>query len=409
MTEATKSSLTPSGLPSRSLAPAAASPVTLKGRVLLVDDEPALLAAFRRVLAAAGHDVQTAGNGKEAMVLLNSADFDVIVADLVMPGVDGLQLLRTVRAHDLDVPVVMMTGSPTLETAIQALEYGALRYLTKPVDLDALKQVVAQAVRLHRLAKLKRQALELLGSDAKQLGDRASLEASFARALSTIWMAFQPIVCWSEKRIFGYEALVRANEPTLPHPGALFDAAERLAQLPVLGRAIRASVASTVAPSAIDGHTFVNLHPLDLMDDSLFAPESPLSSIASRVVLEITERASLDHVKDVRTRIANLRQMGFRVAVDDLGAGYAGLASFAQLEPEVVKLDMALVRDIDKNATKKKLAESMVTLCRDLGMLVIAEGIETPAERDTLISLGCDHLQGYLFAKPGKPFPNVVF
>jgi EAL domain-containing protein (putative c-di-GMP-specific phosphodiesterase class I) len=113
-------------------------------------------------------------------------------------------------------------------------------------------------------------------------------------------------------------------------------------------------------------------------------------------------------VKDVRARIAALREIGFRIAVDDLGAGYAGLTSFALLEPEIVKLDMTLVRDVHQSATKRKLIRSMAELCKDMGMLVVAEGVETVEERDCLVELGCDLLQGYYFAKPGKPFPEIA-
>jgi EAL domain-containing protein (putative c-di-GMP-specific phosphodiesterase class I) len=115
----------------------------------------------------------------------------------------------------------------------------------------------------------------------------------------------------------------------------------------------------------------------------------------------------LENVPDVRGKVAALREMGFRIAVDDLGAGYAGLTSFAQLEPEIVKLDMSLVRDVDHSTTKQKLIQSMTSVCKDMGSLVVGEGIETSAERDCLIDLGCDLLQGYLLARPGPPFPHV--
>jgi EAL domain-containing protein (putative c-di-GMP-specific phosphodiesterase class I) len=150
---------------------------------------------------------------------------------------------------------------------------------------------------------------------------------------------------------------------------------------------------------------FVNLHTQDLLDAELFEPDRPLARIAELVVLEITERASLHNVKDVHTRIARLREMGFRIAVDDLGAGYAGLTSFAQLEPEVVKLDMSLVRNVHMQPTKLTLVRTMVAMCRELGMQVVAEGIETAEERDAMVHCGCDLLQGYLFAKPGPAFP----
>ncbi len=104
--------------------------------------------------------------------------------------------------------------------------------------------------------------------------------------------------------------------------------------------------------------------------------------------------------------IAELRGLGFRIAIDDLGAGYAGLTSFATLEPEFVKLDMSLIRGVDKNPVKEKLVRSMTTLCKDLGMSVVAEGIETIEEREALVHAGVDLLQGYLLAKPGKPFPS---
>jgi EAL domain-containing protein (putative c-di-GMP-specific phosphodiesterase class I) len=137
------------------------------------------------------------------------------------------------------------------------------------------------------------------------------------------------------------------------------------------------------------------------------SPETPLAQIANQVVLEITERTSLDKVPDVRARIASLRALGYRIAVDDLGAGYAGLTSFALLEPDFVKLDMSLVRGVDSNTTKQKVIRSMTMLCREMGMLVVAEGVETPEECRTLVELDCDLLQGFLFAKPGKPFPEA--
>jgi EAL domain-containing protein (putative c-di-GMP-specific phosphodiesterase class I) len=170
---------------------------------------------------------------------------------------------------------------------------------------------------------------------------------------------------------------------------------------------MRCRAAEPVAANPDIDALFVNLHTSDLLDPDLLSSDAPLSKIANRVVLEITERSSLDRVKDLRARIGALRQMGFRIAVDDLGAGYAGLTSFALLEPEIVKLDMTLVRDIQKNPTKQKLVRSMSGLCRDMGMMVVGEGVETQEERDTLVALGCDLLQGYFFAKPGKPFPEV--
>ena len=107
--------------------------------------------------------------------------------------------------------------------------------------------------------------------------------------------------------------------------------------------------------------------------------------------------------------MAQLRALGYRIAVDDLGAGYAGLTSFAHLEPEVVKVDMSLIRGLDRSPMKQKLLGSIVALCRDLGIEMIAEGIETAEERDALVRLGGDLCQGYLFARPEKPWAPITW
>jgi EAL domain-containing protein (putative c-di-GMP-specific phosphodiesterase class I) len=210
-------------------------------------------------------------------------------------------------------------------------------------------------------------------------------------------MAYQPIVRATDGSSFGHEALVRSVERALPDPGALFSAAEELGRVSEVGRAVRRLVAADLR----DGMTcFLNVHPQDLSDPTLAAATAPLAERAHQVVLEVTERAALDGVLDLRERVRELRRLGYRIAVDDLGAGYAGLTSFASLEPDVVKLDMSIVRGADQEPMKRKLIAAMTTLCRDLGILTVAEGIETAAERQVLCDLGCDLLQGFLIGRP---------
>ena len=325
-----------------------------------------------------------------------------------MPDMDGLALLRAIRQTDLDVPMIFMTGSPALESAMQAIEYGAFRYLVKPVEPDAMLEVVSRAVRVHKLARVRREAVAVQELEGRQIGDRAGLEARYASAVEKIWVAAQPIVSWSGKSTFAYETLLRTDEPTLRSPLDFFDAAERLGRAAELGRIIRGHVANLMREAPKNAHIFVNLHPADLEDDELYADGGALTPFAGQVVLEITERAALDQIHELGSRVTRLRTLGYRIAIDDLGAGYAGLTSFAQLEPEVVKVDMSLVRGIDGSAVKQKLVRSIIALCTELGIQLVAEGIETPAERDTLVTLGGDLCQGYLFAKPGRGFPNPV-
>lgn len=385
------------------------TPSKQRPRILVVDDDEVLVRSYARTLRAEGYEVEVRFDGEAAIEAVRTRSLDVVLSDLDMPRLGGVALLERIRAHDLDIPVVLITGSPSLESAVAAVEHGALRYLTKPVDANKLRAVTADAVRLHRLARAKRSALDLAGGVDRLVGDRAGLVASFASALDSLWLAYQPIVSWSRRKVFGYEALLRSTEPALPHPGALLDAAEQLKRLPDLGRAIRRKAGEAIASMPDDAYLFVNLHTHDLLDQDLFDTNQPLARVAGRVVLEITERASLHHIRDVQSRVAKLRQAGFRIAVDDLGAGYAGLTSFAHLEPEVVKLDMSLVRDVHAQPTKLTLVRTMIAMCHELGMKVVAEGIETPEERDAIVEAGCDLMQGYLFAKPGPAFPSAVF
>jgi EAL domain-containing protein (putative c-di-GMP-specific phosphodiesterase class I) len=377
-------------------------------RLLLVDDDPAVLRVYERLLAQHGATVETVTSGGVAAQRVQAGSYDVIVSDISMPEMTGIEFLREVRSHDLDVPVILMTGEPSLESAVLSVECGAFRYLSKPVTGKELRASVLHAAKLHKLAKLKREALDLVDGGAGRRSERAAEESRFSSCMELMTIYFQPIVKWSERRVFGYEALLRSAEPSMNNPADILDSAERLGHLFDLGRAVRARVAAEAHEAPEDAWLFVNLHASDLTDEELYSPDSPLSRIASRVVLEVTERCSLSGIKDIAARVAKLSQIGFQIAIDDLGAGYAGLTSFTQLAPTIAKLDMVLIRGIDGDAQLQIIVRSMKALCDDLNILVVAEGVETVAERNTLVELGCDLLQGYLFARPRPGFEQIA-
>jgi EAL domain-containing protein (putative c-di-GMP-specific phosphodiesterase class I) len=380
-----------------------------RARLLVIDDDQLMRKLLSRVLSAKGYEAVVAQDGAHAKELLDVGGFDLVLTDVHMPKIDGIGVLRMVRERDPDFPVILFTASPSADTAIGALQLRATAYLTKPIDPSRLLEEVEKALKMHELARVRKEAHEVVHAATQEQAARAEVGNQFDRALTGLFMAYQPIVSWSARRVFGYEALVRSKEPTLGHPGALFEAAERLGRIDDLGRLIRKKCIEPMVDVEANVSLFVNLHARELLDDTLYDRESPLSTIASRVVLEITERAHLDTVPDVETRINRLRARGFRIAIDDIGAGYSGLNSFTMLRPDLVKLDMALVRDIDKDPVKRRLAGLLVQLCDDLGIAVVGEGVETPTERDTLLELGCDLLQGYLFARPAAPFVTPVF
>jgi EAL domain-containing protein (putative c-di-GMP-specific phosphodiesterase class I) len=217
------------------------------------------------------------------------------------------------------------------------------------------------------------------------------------------------VVMPAERRIFAYEALLRTEERRIPHPGAFLEAAERLGRVRDLERSIRVRIAEFAHTLPDGASLLVNLHPTSLDDPQLSSDQDPLAPFAQRIILEITERTALHDLMAARDQVAVLRRSGYRIAVDDLGAGYAGLTSVAALSPDLVKLDMSLVRDIDKSPSRAKIVSGLTAIARDMDIGVVAEGVETDAELAELCAIGCDIFQGYRFAKPGKPFPSVVW
>src|SRR4029079_2581772 len=108
---------------------------------------------------------------------------------------------------------------------------------------------------------------------------------------------------------------------------------------------------------------------------------------------------------ELSSRISRLRALGFRLAVDDIGAGYSGLTSFADLTPEIVKIDMGLVRDIHLNSARQRTVRALCNLCHEVNCLVIGEGVETREEYECLTSLVCDLLLGFLLGRPHADLP----
>jgi PAS domain S-box-containing protein len=377
-------------------------------RLLLVEDDEKQAEASKRTLGAEHFDVAVVDTLAGARRALDGGEFDALLLDVGLPDGSGLDLLRELRGHNAELPVVMMTGALSLEGVAQAIQGRVTAYLPKPFPADELLRVVHAAVESGRVSRLRTKLLAARFGGDDFVGDIPGTEKSFSRALPRIRMVYQPIVRAVDSSVFGYEALLRCDEPSLASPMRLLAAAEVLGRVVDVGRAVRASVAATMGEhrdrlEAI----FINLHPLELRADLLGEAIDPLLPLAGRVVLEITERASIEAGPRLDDELARIRSLGYRLAVDDLGEGFAGLTSLVNLRPDIAKIDMSLVRDIHRAPLKRDIVAALVDMARRSRIAVVAEGVETTDERDTLVDLGCDLLQGYLFAKPGPPFPVV--
>lgn len=368
--------------------------------VLLVDDDEQACRFIGRYLSRAGADVKTARNGVEALALLEGGGFDLIVSDIHMPYMDGIELLSAVRARDAEVSFMIVTGEPKLDSALAALNQGVVSYLTKPIDTEELL-TAAKKVRTHAaLARVRRELVE--ATAATTLPPPSERQREFDLALEGLHMVFQPIVHFASGTVYAHEALVRTRYPGVPHPGAFFSLGEELGQVPRIGKMIRNACGEVLPNLPPDTLLFINLHMNEILDSEFLPLPDELCSHAERVVFEITERAEGRDIEAVAEQISTLRKAGFRIAIDDIGAGYAGLNSFAILEPDVVKLDMALVRGVDSSDTKQRLILALAELCHGMHINLIAEGVESAAEVDTLAALGIELFQGYYFARPGE-------
>lgn len=361
-------------------------------RILLVEDEAPVLKICKALLESGGHEVVAVPGAEPALEQLERGEVDLVVSDLVMGGMDGLELLQRVRARRPTLPFVLVSAAASAQELSERL--GAMaptRFLAKPFDRLQLLQAVH----------------ELTGEGRPPAPVCSVRERQFRKALEKVRLAFQPIVSCADRRVVAYEALMRSGEPRLANPLALLEAAEAVDGVPELGRCVRREAAGALGGLRDGTLVFVNLHPHELADEELLSPAAPLSTFAGRVVLEVTERARLEGIPDLKERIAALRRMGYRFAVDDMGSGYSGLSALIELEPEVVKMDMGLVRGVDESSAKRRVIRSLLSMCRETGTVVVAEGVETARERDTLVRLGCDLLQGYFFSKPAPPFVAI--
>lgn len=228
-------------------------------------------------------------------------------------------------------------------------------------------------------------------------------------AARRITSVFQPLVELESGDIFAWEALTRGPAGSFfQQPTVLFDFAEDVDQVFTLERACRESAIATLGAIGPEQRLFLNVHPRSLVSPD-FSPGQTLEMLQDKglrpeqVVLEITERHCIQDFTLFHRTLDHYRSQGFQVAVDDVGTGYSGLWSIAELRPEFIKIDMSLVRNVDTNPVKRALLETFVAFADKIGSRLIAEGIETESELTTVMHLGVHLGQGYFLARPAYP------
>jgi EAL domain-containing protein (putative c-di-GMP-specific phosphodiesterase class I) len=282
------------------------------------------------------------------------------------------------------------------------LASGHARIANDPVVRSerAIQQAVAGAV---LMSLLEREGIEAVRRD----------ELSRLIALGDVRAVFHPIVRLADRQVIGHEALTRPVGASLSFDSVeeLFAFAESTELLMDFERLCR-KTAILAASSVPDlGLLFLNASPQAVEDpdwsaggmDRLLAQSG---MVPGDVVIEITERVAIVKHDDFQTALRAFKARGYRVAVDDMGAGYSSFQALASIEPDFLKFDVSLVRDIDRSSIKRGLLDSLRQLAVKIGARVIAEGVEREEERDTLLALGIELGQGYVFHREGPPGPG---
>ncbi len=371
-----------------------------RSAVLVVEDDASVRGLFCAALEAAGYATVAADSLAEAASALARDDLDIIciVLDQHLPDGEGVTMLRTVSdAVGTEVlPVIVVTGEDSAGLEIDLLDAGASDFLLKPVAIERLIARVAARLR-DRAAWLATLETKGLGSVAPDVLHRAE-EISIVLEARLYWPVFQPIVDLRDGSAMGVEALTRFADgarPDLRFQTAIDVGLGKELELATLAAAIE------TCPEDPDG-AFLSLNVTpELLARELEAVQSLVEVSPRDVVLEITERQAIDDYADMQARIRGMAPP-VGLSIDDAGAGFASLRHVLMLEPDHMKLDRSWVQSIEQSPAKQAMVAGLVHFANTTGSTLIAEGVETDAERETLLSLGVVVGQGFLFGRPER-------
>lgn len=232
-------------------------------------------------------------------------------------------------------------------------------------------------------------------------------------ARKDLTIVYQPIVNLNTGEVLGWEALTRGPKDSyFLSPAVIFNFAEEVGLLFPLEKICRELAIKNIGPINKEQKLFLNIHPFTVNDPNFVKGEtikllSESALKANNLIFEITERQSINDFSQFNKTMSHYRNQGYRIAVDDAGAGFSSLQAIAEVRPDYIKFDHSLIRDINTNRVKQALLETLVTFAEKIGCSIIAEGIETEAELGTLKSIGIHYGQGYFIARPSFPKPLV--
>jgi EAL domain-containing protein (putative c-di-GMP-specific phosphodiesterase class I)/ActR/RegA family two-component response regulator len=378
----------------------------------VADDEPAIRGALADLLAQEEHVllVGAVADAEEAIDLASRERPDIALVDVKMPAGGGPRAAREILRLSPETRIIALSAFEDRPTVLEMLKAGAVGYLVKGTPSDDIVHSIRRVAEggtslsaevvggiVHELSsQLRRDEMA-----QEELGARREEIARFIDG-DGLSMVFQPIMELATREIAGVEALARFSSSLPRTPDKWFAQAVELELGVRLELAAIRQALNALPRIPSEWYLSVNAS-----HRTACSPELPgiVGPVANRLVVEITEHEAVEDYGTLLAALGTLRGLGARVAIDDAGAGYSSLRHTLRLEPEVVKVDISLTRNIDTDRAKRALSRSIVSFSEEMGITIVAEGIETEAELATLLELGVRYGQGYLLAKPG-PLPG---
>jgi EAL domain-containing protein (putative c-di-GMP-specific phosphodiesterase class I)/AmiR/NasT family two-component response regulator len=380
--------------------------------VLIVDDNPSNVALLQALLDEQGlFRIYTETDPRQVPRQLAQNDPDLVLLDLHMPGVDGHEVLTQIKLYAAGsfLPVLVLTADTTTAARDRALSEGAQDFLTKPIDSVETALRIANLLRTRQLFTTLRQA-RLLSSQGGE-PEEGTIPETRERILSVlrtraVTAVYQPVIDILSLTPVGYEGLTRFPGSDFGGPdrwfGDAFDVGLGV-ELEWLAASKVLNLLQTLRGDETEPFLAVNMSPasvLHLLTHQLCDPD-----LYPRIVVELTEHVPVEDYAAVHASLAPMREGGSRLAADDLGSGYAGFRHLIRLQPDIIKLDISLVRGIHRNKGQRALASALVAFAADVGARVIAEGVEERGELEALQDIGVPWAQGYFLGRPA-PLPD---
>ena len=370
-------------------------------RLLAIDDEPGILNILGDLGQHAGYETYATSEPDEFLQRAHDWGPDLILMDLQMPQIDGVELLRRLAGDDVRSPIVLMSGVDdkllrTVGDLGTDLGLNMAGVLHKPIRAETF---------LRTMVSRSAPAGSTEGQDARQ-----ELHDAIQREELTLF--YQPIVDLASRDLVAAEALVRWNHPRegILTPDRFVPLAEQkglIDELTWLVLRLAIAQAGHWAKNGFPLAVSINLSATNLHDATLPDRIGDLCREhgvpPDRIWLELTETATSDNPTVLKTILSRMRLKAFRLAIDDFGTGYSSMKQLRLLPFSELKIDLSFVQDMLQSRDASIIVDAILALAGAFDIAVVAEGIETEAQLAALVQRGCTIGQGYLFSKPVPP------